>query len=286
MLKHALTVDVEDWYHVENLRLVVPPEKWPEMPARLERNVERLLGLFEECGAKSTFFVLGVAAERHPEVVRLIADAGHEVASHGWSHDLIYRQSPETFRKETRRSKALLEDLAGRRVEGYRASTFSVTERSLWALEILAEEGLVYDSSIAPVRHDRYGIPSAPEDPYLCDLENGRTLIEFPVPCFRFWGWKFPLGGGFFRLFPLRTTLAAFRRHEAQGRCAGLYLHPWEIDPDQPRVKGLKPLPKLRHYVGLRRTASKLRNLLQAFSFTTMREILEGTFPDVSVGGV
>ncbi len=286
MLEHALTVDVEDWYHVENLRPVVPPEKWPEMPARLERNVERLLGLFEECGAKSTFFVLGVAAERHPEVVRLIAEAGHEVASHGWSHDLVYRQSPETFREETRRSKALLEDLAGRRVEGYRASNFSVTDRSLWALEILAEEGFVYDSSIAPVRHDRYGIPSAPEEPYRCDLEGGRTLIEFPVPCFRVWGWKLPLGGGFFRLFPLRTTLRAFRRHEARGRRAGLYLHPGEIDPDQPRVEGLRPLPKLRHYVGLRRNAAKLRGLLQAFSFTTMREILEGTFPDVRVGGI
>ncbi len=286
MLDHALTVDVEDWYHVENLRPVVRPEKWPEMPARLEHNMERLLQLFDECGAKSTFFVLGVAAERHPNVVRLIAEAGHEVASHGWSHELVYRQSPQTFREETRRAKALLEDLAGRRVEGYRASTFSVTDRSLWALEILAEEGFVYDSSIAPVRHDRYGIPSAPEEPYRCDLKNGRSLIEFPVPCFRFLGWKLPLGGGFFRLFPLRVTLNAFRRHEAKNKSAGLYLHPWEIDPDQPRVEGLRPLPKLRHYVGLRRNAAKLRNLLQAFSFTTMREILEGTFPDVRVGGV
>ncbi|MHC4492486.1 MAG: polysaccharide deacetylase family protein, partial [Planctomycetota bacterium] len=183
-MRHALTVDVEDWYHVENLRRAVPSERWSGMDARLDGNVDRLLALFSEHGVRATFFILGAAAERHPRVVRRIAEAGHEVASHGWSHDLIYRQDRETFREETRRSKALLEDLAGAAVEGYRASTFSITERSLWALDILAAEGFSYDSSIAPLRHDRYGIPGAPVEPHLRKLESGRTLAEFPVSFF------------------------------------------------------------------------------------------------------
>ncbi|MHC4549817.1 MAG: XrtA system polysaccharide deacetylase [Planctomycetota bacterium] len=285
-MKHALTVDVEDWYHVENLRRVVPPERWSGMPARLEGNVERLLALFDAHAVKATFFVLGVAAERHPDVVRRIAEAGHEVASHGWSHDLVYRQDPETFRNETRRSKALLEDLSGTRVDGYRASTFSITERSLWALDVIAEEGLRYDSSLAPLRHDRYGLPGAPSQPHVRSLRGGGTLLEFPPSFFRVLGWRLPLGGGFFRLFPLRWLLKGLARYAAQGTSGGIFLHPWEIDPDQPRVEGLGLLPRFRHYVGLARTQCKLARLLRAASFTTMGEILAAAFPDVGVGAV
>lgn len=283
-MRHALTVDVEDWYQVENLRQVVPPERWSGMEARLDGNVDRLLALFSERGVKATFFVLGAAAERHPGVVRRIAGAGHEIGSHGWSHDLVYRQDPATFREETRRSRALLEDLSGSAVEGYRASTFSITARSLWALDVLAEEGFSYDSSIAPLRHDRYGIPGAPARPHLRELESGRTLAEFPVSFFSVLGCRFPLGGGFFRLFPLRRIVKGFRRYAERGVPAGLYLHPWEIDPGQPRVGGLGVLPRFRHYVGLSRTHAKLERLLRTVSFTTMREALAAALPGVGAG--
>ena len=283
-MRHALTVDVEDWYHVENLRGVVPPDRWSTMEARLENNVDRMLELFAGCDAKATFFVLGAAAERHPDVVRRIAAAGHEVASHGWSHDLVYRQDPTTFREETRRSKALLEDLAGARVDGYRASTFSITERSLWALDVIAAEGFRYDSSIAPLRHDRYGIPDASEHPHERRLRDGGVLLEFPGSYFRFLGRRLPLGGGFFRLFPLRFLLGGFERYAAQGVSGGIYLHPWEIDPEQPRVAGLGVLPRFRHYVGLARAHGKLQRLLDRVSFTSMSEILAASFPGVGVG--
>ena len=283
-MRHALTVDVEDWYHVENFRHVVQPNTWPAMEARLERNVDRMLELFAGHDARATFFVLGAAAERHPDVVKTIAAAGHEVASHGWSHDLIYRQEKDVFREETRRSKALLEDLSGARVDGYRASTFSITERSLWALDVIAEEGFRYDSSIAPLRHDRYGIPDAPELPHERSLEGGGVLVEFPVSYFRCLGGKLPLGGGFFRLFPLRFILKGFARYAAQGASGGIYLHPWEIDPDQPRVDGLGVLPRFRHYVGLSRAHGKLSRLLEEVSFTSMREILAASFPGVGLG--
>lgn len=279
-MKHALTIDVEDWYHVENYRRVVPPAQWSAQTARLEGNVERLLELFANHDVQATFFVLGAAAERHPDVVRRIAAAGHEVASHGWSHDLIYRQDQETFREETRRSKNLLEDLAQQTVEGYRASTFSITNRSLWALDILAEEGFSYDSSIAPLRHDRYGIVDAPLAPHRRQLANGRTLVEFPVSFFSVLGCRMPLGGGFFRLFPLRWITKAFANYAAQGMPAGFYLHPWELDPDQPRVSGLGLVPRFRHYVNLKRTHGKLDRLLKEVSFTTMRDALATALPE------
>jgi polysaccharide deacetylase family protein (PEP-CTERM system associated) len=281
-MKHVLTVDVEDWFQVENLRRAIPPGRWSGMEARLEANVERLLTLFTDHGVQGTFFVLGTAAERHPQVVRRIAEAGHEVASHGWSHDLVYRQDPETFREETRRSKALLEDLIGAAVEGYRASTFSITERSRWALDILAAEGFSYDSSIAPLRHDRYGIPGSPHEPYRHELEGGHTLAEFPVSFLSVFGCRFPIGGGYFRLFPLPWIAKAFRRYAARGVPAGIYLHPWEVDPHQPRVKGLGLLPRFRHYVGLSHTYGKLDRLLRVFSFTTMREALAAALPEVA----
>lgn len=279
-MHHALTIDVEDWYHVENLRGVVAPDRWGEMEPRLERNVDRLLELFAACDARATFFVLGAAAERHPSVVRRIAGAGHEVASHGWSHDLVYRQDRETFREETRRSKAQLEDLAGCAVEGYRASTFSVTERSLWALDVIAAEGFAYDSSIAPLRHDRYGIPSAPPEPHRRELANGDTLAEFPVSFMRVLGMRLPLGGGFFRLFPLSWTRGALERAAARGYPGSLYLHPWEIDPGQPRVEGLGLLPRLRHYVNLDKTEAKLERLLRGLSFRPMRDVLRAHLPE------
>lgn len=273
-LRHALTIDVEDWYHVENMTPLYPPERWADLEPRLEESMARLLDLFDEKGVKATCFVLGKAAERHPDVVKQIVRRGHELACHGWSHELVYRQTPDVFRAETRQAKAFLEDLTGVPVLGYRASTFSIVDRSLWALDILREEGFLYDSSIAPLHHDRYGIPDAPREPH---IRNG--LQEFPVSTLHALGGTFPLGGGFFRLFPLRWTTRALRRHEAAGRPAMLYLHPWEIDPGQPRVKGLKLANRLRHYARLGATYGKLARLLDAHRWGTMRELLRARLP-------
>jgi polysaccharide deacetylase family protein (PEP-CTERM system associated) len=272
-LRHALTIDVESWYHAENLRPVAPPEAWDGLETRLPRNVDLLLDLFDRREVKATFFVLGDAAKREPKVVRAIADRGHEVACHGWSHELVYRQTPEVFRDETRRAKRLLEDLSGAPVLGYRASTFSIVARSLWALDVLAEEGFSYDSSIAPVRHDRYGIPDSPRAPHLRTLKSGRTIAEFPVSCGSLLGFRLPVGGGFFRLLPLGWTRRALAARSEPGT---IYLHPWEFDPGQPRPKGLPFLRRFRHYVGLDRSLGKLDALLQALPFAPMGEILKG----------
>lgn len=270
-LRHALTIDVESWYHAENMRPVAPADTWGALETRLARNVERLLDLFDRRRVKATFFVLGDAANREPGVVRAIAARGHEIACHGWSHELVYRQAPQVFRQETRRAKRLLEDLSGAPVTGYRASTFSIVARSLWALDVLAEEGFLYDSSIAPVRHDRYGIPDSPRAPHLRTLASGARITEFPVSCGSLLGWRLPVGGGFFRLLPLGWTRRALASHTAPGT---IYLHPWEFDPDQPRAKGLPPLNRFRHYVGIGRSLAKLDALLAALPFAPMAEVL------------
>jgi polysaccharide deacetylase family protein (PEP-CTERM system associated) len=272
-LRHALTIDVESWYHAENMRPVAPPATWASLETRLAANVDRLLDLFARRGVKATFFVLGDAAKREPEVVRAIAAGGHEIACHGWSHELIYRQTSETFRAETRRAKRLLEDLAGAPVTGYRASTFSIVESSLWALDVLAEEGFLYDSSIAPVRHDRYGIPDSPRAPHDRTLKSGASIREFPVSCGSLLGWRLPVGGGFFRLLPLRWTLRSLASLRTGGT---IYLHPWEFDPDQPRATGLPPLNRFRHYVGLGKSLAKLDALLGALPFAPMADVLAG----------
>ncbi|MHC4956753.1 MAG: XrtA system polysaccharide deacetylase [Planctomycetota bacterium] len=274
IVRHALTVDVEDWFHVENLRGPVPPDQWDSMESRLERNMDTLLALLDRHGVKATFFVLGRAVEHRPGIVRSIVAGGHELACHGWSHDLIYRQTPELFAEETRRSKQMLEAQGGVEVVGYRASTFSIVERSLWALDILAREGFSYDSSIAPLRHDRYGIPSAPVDPHVRELEGGASIHEIPVCTMGVMGRRFPLGGGFFRLFPLSWTSRALREYEARGQGGMIYVHPWEIDPDQPRVKGLKLTNKLRHYARLGSTLPKLERLLAEHAWGPLRERL------------
>jgi polysaccharide deacetylase family protein (PEP-CTERM system associated) len=275
-LCHALTIDVESWFHAENMRPVAPPESWPLLESRLARNVDVLLDLFDRRQVKATFFVLGDAASREPEVVRAIAGRGHEVACHGWSHELVYRQTPEVFRDETRRAKRLLEDLAGAAVTGYRASTFSIVERSLWALDVLAEEGFLYDSSIAPVRHDRYGIPDSPRAPHDRALRSGGTIREFPVSCGSLLGWRLPVGGGFFRLLPLGWTRRALASRKTPGT---VYFHPWEFDPGQPRARGLPALNRFRHYVGIKGSLGKLDALLAALPFAPMRDVIGDQAP-------
>lgn len=274
-VQNAMTCDLEDYFQVENLAGVVARDQWPSMPSRLAASTDRVLALFAEAGIQATFFVLGWNAERQPELVRRVAAAGHEIASHGYAHRLITEQTPDEFRADVRHAKALLENLAGVPVLGYRAPTFSITERTRWALDILADEGYRYDSSVFPVRHDRYGIPSAPRFLHAVPSPNGRTLIEFPPTTYRFLGANLPVaGGGYLRLFPVALLAAALRRINRQGHPVMVYFHPWELDPDQPRlpVRGLR---RFRHYVNLRRTARKLQYLLRRLPFTTGRAIVE-----------
>jgi len=279
---NAFTIDVEDYFQVEALSRAIPRDSWPDMEYRCERNVHRLLALLEEKKVHGTFFILGWIAERSPQLIREIAAAGHEIASHGMSHKLIYRQSREEFRSETRRSKQLLEDLIGTAVVGYRAASFSIVKSSLWALDELIDAGFRYDSSVFPVHHDNYGIPDAPLEPYQIAAPSGRTLIEFPMSVARWGALRLPVsGGGYFRIFPYWLTRSSLSRiNQREQRPFVFYLHPWEIDADQPRVKaGWKS--RLRHYTNLSRCEQRLRRLLSEFPFAPMRDVLAGTRIDV-----
>lgn len=270
----ALTVDVEEHFQVSAFSDVIPPERWGRIRSRVETNTRRLLDLFDQHGTKATFFVLGWVAERHPMLVRDIAQRGHEVASHGQTHELVYRQDPKTFREETLRSKDVLEDQAQQPVEGYRAASYSITPASLWALDILAELGFTWDSSIFPIRHDCYGIPSAPRWPHQLKTPSGYTLTELPMTTWQVGRMRLPVaGGGYFRLYPYALTRYGLRAVNSDGRPFIFYLHPWEIDPAQPRVRaGWRS--RLRHYIGLNRCEGRLQQLLQDFELTTVESVL------------
>jgi polysaccharide deacetylase family protein (PEP-CTERM system associated) len=276
MMRNALTVDVEDYFQVDAFARQIDPATWDRIPLRVERNTQRLLDLFAEKGVQATFFVLGWVAERCPGLVRTIAERGHEVACHGYSHQLIYGQTPAVFRDETMRAKACLEDQAQRPVLGYRAASYSITQRSLWALDVLAELDFAYDSSIFPIRHDRYGIPGSPRWPYRLTTPNGGSLLEFPPSTFSLLGYRLPVaGGGYFRLYPYELTRFALARlNWVEGQPFIFYLHPWEIDPEQPRIRA-GWLSTFRHYTNLHRCEARLRQLLRDFRFTTVREVLE-----------
>ena len=251
---NAFTVDVEDYFHVAALASAISRDSWPEREYRVERNTECLLELLAERQVHGTFFVLGWVAERSPGLVRRIAAAGHEIACHGYSHQLIYRQSRQEFRDETARAKGLLEDATGRPVLGYRAASFSIVRDSLWALDELIDLGFRYDSSIFAIRHDRYGIPDASPLPGRVTAPSGRSIIEFPMAPANFFGLKIPVtGGGYFRIFPYWLTLAGLRQINAAGRPFAFYLHPWEIDPGQPRISvgTLLAVPSLHQSVTL-----------------------------------
>ena len=269
---HALSIDVEDYFQVAAMAKVVKPEDWDTMPSRVEHNTEALLQLFERKGVKATFFVLGWIAERYPQLIRRLADHGHEIASHGYSHQLIYNQTPEVFAEETRRSKTILEDIIQQPVTGYRAASYSITHRSLWALDILTDLGFTWDSSIFPIRHDNYGIPGSPRRPYLLQTNNGATLREFPLTTAQFMGLTIPAaGGGYFRQFPYPLFRHLFRQ-ASQGDTVPqmFYLHPWEIDPDQPRFDTASWFSRFRHYTNLDRCYARLERLLDDFQFDTV----------------
>lgn len=275
---NALTVDVEEHFQVSAFEGTVRREEWAGLPSRVVANTSRLLDLFDEAQVKATFFVLGWVAERHPELVRGIAARGHEVASHGYSHRLVYTQKPDEFKEETIRSKAVLEDITGRRVNGYRAASFSIGRANLWALDVLVDAGFGYDSSLFPVVHDRYGIPGAPRETHLLKTPSGGRLVEVPPSTIRLGSLVLPFGGGgYLRLFPAGVTRWAITRLNNRERIpAVVYVHPWEIDPEQPRVAA--PLQsRFRHYVGLRTTLPKLRDLMSRFRFGTMAALIANT---------
>jgi len=275
-MRNALTVDVEDYYQVSAFEPVVPFADWDRYESRVERNTYRLLELFDCYHTRATFFVLGWVAERYPGLIRDVHAQGHEVASHGYAHRRVYTQTPAQFRAETQHSKRLLEDLTGQPVLGYRAASYSITTQSLWALNILREEGFVYDSSIFPIRHDRYGIPTAQRFCHVLSEHPVSRFVEFPPSTVVVLGRKLPIaGGGYFRLFPYSVTRWGVRRlNRQEHHPAMIYLHPWEIDPDQPRLPaGL--LTQWRHHVNVHKVEGRLRRLLQDFTFGTMAQVLQ-----------
>ncbi|MCD6288602.1 MAG: DUF3473 domain-containing protein [Candidatus Hydrogenedentes bacterium] len=271
---NALTVDVEDYFHAEAFARIVDRHQWPDMEPRVEHNTHRLLDLFDRADVKATFFVLGWVAERYPKLVRRIHEAGHEIASHGFAHRMITGSEHDTFREDVRRAKSVIEDITGSVVIGYRAPTFSVVSETMWALDILADEGYLYDSSIFPIHHDRYGIPDAERFPHTLRTESGLSITEFPLSTARLFGQNMPIaGGGYLRLFPLALVLYGIRQINRTGHPAIVYLHPWEIDAQQPRL-GLKGVSKFRHYVNLGRMADKLSRLINTFPFGPVRVVL------------
>lgn len=271
---NALSVDVEDYYQVEAFTDVVRREDWPNWESRVVRNTQLLLETFARHNVRGTFFILGYVAEKHPEIVRKIAAAGHEVACHSYYHQLVYTQTPDEFRQDLRNAKQRLEDLIGEAVVGYRAPSYSITAQSLWALDILIEEGFAYDSSIFPVHHDRYGMPEAERFPHILSRPTGE-IIEFPPSTVRLGGMNWPIsGGGYFRLLPY----SLFRRswqiiHRREAEAAIFFLHPWEVDPAQPIVPG-KRSNIWRHRVNLKHTQKKLERLLADFSFAPVKQVL------------
>ncbi len=272
---NAMSVDVEDYFHVSAFENVIPASTWGDRVSRVERNTYRLLDLMDANHLKSTYFVLGWVADRYPHLVRDIAARGHEIACHGYSHKLVYNQTQEVFREETLKSKALLEDQCQTPVLGYRAASYSITAQSSWALDILAEAGFTYDSSIFPVRHDRYGMPGTKRFPYELTTPAGKSLIEFPLTTLQLGGATLPIaGGGYFRLFPYFFTRWGLGQANRQGEPFVFYLHPWEIDPDQPRVQA-GWFSRFRHYNNLSVCEERLQRLMKDFSFTTMKDVLE-----------
>lgn len=272
---NAFTIDVEDYFQVHAFSGVVERRQWESLPSRVEANTGALLDLLAARGAKATFFVLGWVAERHGPLMRRIVDGGHELASHGWAHVPVHRQTPEAFRADVRLTKQALEDAGGIAVTGYRAASFSIDERTLWAHEVLAEEGYRYSSSIYPIRHDHYGMVSAPRFPFR--PRGGAGVVEVPITTVHMFGRNLPGGGGgYFRLLPYPVSRWLMRRvNAADRRPCIFYCHPWEIDRDQPRLAGVGIKSRFRHYVNIGRMAHRLGQLLDDFAWDRMDRVFQ-----------
>jgi polysaccharide deacetylase family protein (PEP-CTERM system associated) len=266
MVRNALSVDVEDWFQVGAFETVIKRVDWDQLECRVEANTDAVLGLFDQASVKGTFFTLGWVAERYPAMIRRIADAGHEVASHGWDHKRVFLMTPDEFGEDLKRAREVLEDLSGQRVTGYRAPSFSIDKRTPWAHEELARAGYAYSSSVAPVKHDHYGWPEAPR--FAFKPVQGSDMVELPVTTARLSGRTIAAGGGgFFRLLPYAFSRWAVRQVNSEAHPAIIYFHPWEIDPEQPRVANAPVKSKLRHYTNLAAMAPKLRRLVSDFSW-------------------
>jgi len=264
---NAMSVDVEEHFQVQALEASFDRAAWPRLESRVERNTERVLECFADAGVKATFFILSWIAERHPQLVRRIAESGHEVASHGMQHERADAQTPAVFRRDVRESKHVLEDISGSPVRGYRAATFSIGAANLWAFDVLAEEGYLYSSSVQPVRTDHYGMKSAPR--FAFRPHGDSPLRELPLSTLALGSFTLPCaGGGYFRLLPYAVTRFAVRRvNEQEGWPFIFYIHPWELDPDQPRPDGVPMKSRFRHYTNLSQTEKRLRRLLGDFSW-------------------
>jgi polysaccharide deacetylase family protein (PEP-CTERM system associated) len=266
---NALTIDFEDWYQ----GLEIPYSEWGRFEDRIEAAGAKLLGILDDAGTKATFFMLGYVAEKHPEIVKRIEAEGHEIGTHGFSHSLIYKQAPEVFQAELTRAIAFLEDLTGKKVLGHRAPFFSITKDSLWALDILGELGIKYDSSIFPVLNYRYGIADAPRFPYKIKRAQ-HEFIEFPISTLKLPGFTMPISGGaYFRIYPYQVTKQAIKSVNRGGQPVTFYLHPWELDPGHPRIDVPRRIA-LTHYFNLGATERRLRKLLRDFKMAPMKEVL------------
>lgn len=275
---NALTIDVEDYFHVTAFERQIKPGEWGRYPLRVEGNTLRILDMLDEFALKATFFVLGWVAERLPALIKEISRRGHEIACHGYGHQLVYRLSPQEFRHDISKAKNILEDICGERVHGYRAPSYSITAKSLWALDILVEEGFAYDSSIFPITHDIYGIPGGKRFPHEIATHAGK-IREFPISTFPlkvgWWKSQMPIcGGGYLRLFPAALVARAIQAINVKEKQPVIvYFHPWEIDPEQPRIRaGVRSC--FRHYLNLERMELKVRHLLDNFRFSSAGEVL------------
>lgn len=272
-IRNAMTVDVEDYFQVSAFAAYIPRESWESIPCRVERNIDRILALFDEKQAKATFFTLGWIAERYPAMVKHIVSNGHELASHGWAHQRVSDQEPREFLDDIVRSKALLEDISGQKILGYRAPSFSIGSNTLWALDLLEEAGYRYSSSIYPIQHDHYGMPNAPRFAFY-PKDNG-GLLELPVTTVRLFKRNIPAGGGgYFRLWPYTFSHWLLQRtNHLEKHSAIFYFHPWEIDYEQPRQQGINAKTRFRHYFNLRHMEKRIKALTRDFSWDRMDRI-------------
>jgi polysaccharide deacetylase family protein (PEP-CTERM system associated) len=271
---NALSVDVEDWFQVTNFEKVIDRDQWDLCESRVVPNVQRILDIFAARDVRATFFILGWIAQRHPQLVRAIHERGHEISTHGYSHVQIQEQSPEEFRDDVSRAIRILEDILGEKIIGYRAPSYSIVPTTMWAWEQLSALGIRYDSSVFPIKHDRYGVASLPRFPFTVELKDGRELVEFPLSSVRILGKNIPIaGGGYLRLYPYWFIKWAVGKINRQGHPVIFYLHPWEIDPYQPRQK-VSLFKRLRHYTNIAATEAKIRALIDDFRFSTVREVL------------
>lgn len=278
MIVNALSIDVEEYYHGMEFEAAVPAHEREQLPSRVEESVEKILALLNTLSVHATFFTVGKVAESHRAMVRRISQLGHEVACHSYRHELVWRQTPAEFRADVKRTKAILEDLTGVAIGGYRAPNYSIRREQTWAYDILLEEGFHYDSSVYPIVHDRYGYPDAPRFPYVIRRHGDQNLIEFPIGTLRMFGTNLPIGGGgYFRLFPGSWAQRGIQRVNRQdGQPVMFYFHPWELDPHHPRP----PMPwrhSFRHYVGIEKQETKLFHLLRHCRFGTVTEALQQT---------